>query len=151
MREYETSFGLRTTWIVTMALSVLLPVAFCTPAFPDELPALRQGKWNFQRTVGEKKLDVTKCTSPAEDMKKQNAILEKGGCQVSPVRKSGNVYTFTANCSIKGPSGAMISSRSTSVITVESDSAYKIEVDVVTDGQSSKELLVARRIGDCTK
>ena len=44
-----------------------------------------------------------------------------------------------------------MSSRSTSVISVESDSAYRVEVDVVTDGQSSKERLVAKRIGDCTK
>jgi hypothetical protein len=28
---------------------------------------------------------------------------------------------------------------------------YKIDIDVVTDGQASKELLVAQRIGDCTK
>jgi hypothetical protein len=34
---------------------------------------------------------------------------------------------------------------------VDSDSVYRVEVDVVTDGQASKELLVAQRVGDCTK
>jgi hypothetical protein len=36
-------------------------------------------------------------------------------------------------------------------MTVAGESSYKIEVDVVTDGQASKELLVAQRIGDCPK
>jgi hypothetical protein len=36
-------------------------------------------------------------------------------------------------------------------MTVESDTAYKIEIDGVTDGQTTKELLVAQRIGDCNK
>ena len=107
--------------------------------------------WKFQRTVGGKKIESTKCTSPTEDMKKMNAMLEKSGCRFSPVKKSGNVYTYTADCSMKMPSGATMSSRSTSVMTVESDSAYRVEVDVVTDGQSSKERVVAKRIGDCTK
>jgi hypothetical protein len=46
---------------------------------------------------------------------------------------------------------AKLSSRSTSVMTVASESSCKIEIDVVTDGQSSKELQVAQRAGDCTK
>ena len=84
-------------------------------------------------------------------MKKMNAMLEKSGSRFSPVKKSGNVYTYTADCSRKMPSGASISSRSTSVMTIVSEDSYKIEIDVVTDGQSSKELLVAQRIGNCTK
>jgi hypothetical protein len=42
-------------------------------------------------------------------------------------------------------------SRSTTVITVKSDSAYRVEVNGSTAGQATKELLVARRIGDCKK
>jgi hypothetical protein len=36
-------------------------------------------------------------------------------------------------------------------MTVESDSAYKVEIDVVTDGHATKELLVAQRVGDCKR
>ena len=137
--------------IVLTVLGILVFTAVCRPSLADELPAFRQGMWKFERTVGKEKFEVTKCTSPSEDMRKQNAMLEKGGCRFSPVKKSGNVYTFTADCSIKTPSGAAISSRTTSVMTVESDTAYKIEIDGVTDGQTTKELLVAQRIGDCNK
>jgi hypothetical protein len=80
-----------------------------------------------------------------------NATLEKSGCRFSPVKKSGNVYTYTADCSMKMPTGATMNSRSTSVMTVASESSYTIEIDAVTDGQSSKELLVAQRVGDFTK
>lgn len=52
---------------------------------------------------------------------------------------------------MKMPSGATMNTRSKSVLTVESGSAYRVEVDVVTDGQPSKEQLVAKRIGDCAK
>jgi hypothetical protein len=137
--------------IVATVTIILMSTLACGPVLADDLPALRQGLWKFQRTVGGKKIETTKCTSPTEDMKKMNALIERSGCRFSPVKKSGNAYTFTANCSMKMPSGATMSSRSTSVLTVVSESSYKIEVDVVSDGQSSKELLVAQRIGDCKK
>jgi len=35
-------------------------------------------------------------------------------------------------------------------MTVVSEISYKIEIDGVSDGQSSKKLLDAQRIGDCT-
>ena len=81
-------------------------------------------------------------------MKKMNAKLENSGCRFYR-QDVGNVYTYTADCSMKMPTGATMNSRSTSVMTVASESSYKIEIDVVTDGQASKEMLVAHRIGDC--
>jgi len=66
-------------------------------------------------------------------MNKLNATLEKSGCRFSPVKKSGNVYTYTADCSMKMPNGATMNSRSTSVLTVAGESSYKIEIDIVTD------------------
>ena len=137
--------------IVATVTAILISTLASTPVLADDLPALRQGLWKFQRTVSGKKIETTKCTSPTEDMKKMNATLEKSGCRFSPVKKSGNVYTYSADCSMKMPTGATMSSRSTSVMTVVSESSYKIEIDVVTDGQASKELLVALRVGDCTK
>jgi Protein of unknown function (DUF3617) len=141
----------RKRMIVATATVFLMSTLACGPVLAEDLPALRQGLWKFQRSVGGKKLETTKCTSPTEDMKKMNAMLEKSGCRFSPLKKSGNVYTYTADCSMKMPTGATMSSRSTSVMTVDSESSYKIEIDVVTDGQASKELLVAQRIGDCKK
>ena len=144
------SYRNRKRMLVATVTAILISTIACGPALADDLPALRQGLWKFQRTVAGKKIETTKCASPTEDMKKMNATLEKSGCRFSPVKKSGNVYISTADCSMKMPSGATMSSRSTSVLTVVSEISYKIEIDVVTDGKSSKELLDAQRIGDCT-
>jgi hypothetical protein len=137
--------------IVATVIVILMSLLACSPVLAADLPTLRQGLWKFQRTVGGKNIETTKCTSPTEDMKKMNAKLEKSGCRFSPVKKTGNVYTYTADCSMKMPSGATMNSRSTSVMTVVSESSYRIEVDAVIDGQASKELVVAQRVGDCTK
>jgi hypothetical protein len=141
----------RRKMIVATVTAILISTLASGPVLADDLPALRQGLWKFRRTVGGQKIERTECTSPTEDMKKMNAKLEKGGCRLSPVKKAGNVYTYTADCSMKMPTGATMKSRSTSVMTVASESSYKIEIDVVTDGQASKERLVAQRVGDCPK
>ena len=151
METRTGSYWHRKRMIVATVTAILLSTLVPGPVLADDLPALRQGLWNFQRTVNGEKIEATKCTSPTEDMKTMSAKLEKSGCRMSPVKKSGNVYTYTADCSMKMPTGATMNSRSTSVLTVESDSSYRLEVDAVTDGQASKEQLVAKRIGDCPK
>ena len=151
MEARAGSYWRRKQMIVAAVTAVLISTLACGPVLADDLPALRQGLWKFQRTVGGKMIESTKCTSPAEDMKKMNAKLEKSGCRFTPVNKSGNVYTYTADCSMKMPTGATMNTRSTSVMTVAGESSYKIDIDVVTDGQASKEMLVAQRTGDCTK
>jgi hypothetical protein len=145
------SYWHRKWMIVATVTAILISTLAPGPVLADELPALRQGLWNFQRTVAGKKIETTECTSPTEDMKKMNATLEKSGCRFSPMKKSGNVFTYTADCSMKMPTGATMSSRSTSVMTVAGESSYKIDIDTVTNGQASKEQLVAKRVGDCTK
>jgi len=145
------SYWHREKMFVATVTAILLSTLASGPVLADDLPALRQGMWKFERTVGGEKIESTKCASPTENMKSMNAKLEKSGCRFSPVKKSGNVYTYTADCSMKMPTGATMSSRSTSVMTVAGDSSYKIDIDAVTDGQASKEQLVAKRVGDCTK
>ena len=87
-----------------------------------------------------------KCGNPAEDMKRQNAQLTAAGCRFSPVRQAGNTYTFTAQCSM---AGMQVQSRST--LTVEGPGAYRLFVESREGGGTSKETLVARRVGDCAK
>ena len=137
--------------IFAAATAILVSAPAGGPVLADDLPAFRQGLWKFERTVGGRMIESTKCTSPTEDMKRMNAKLEKSGCRFSPVKKSGNVFTYTADCSMRMPTGKTMTSRSTSVMTVAGDASYRIEIDAVTDGRASKELLVAQRVGDCKK
>ena len=123
--------------------------ALATAADAQELPSFRKGLWEFNRTIDggagkPQTLTTKKCASPTDDMRKQNEMLAKAGCKFSPATKSGASYSFTSQCNING-----VSAQSKSVITVEGDSAYKVNVESQQGGQSTKELLVAKRIGDC--
>jgi len=138
-----------------IAVALLATVGFATmlPARADEPPRFRQGMWEFDRTApGGQKMHTTQCTNPSDDMKRQNEMIEKrGGCKISPMQQSGNTYTFSADCNMNSPQGGMVSFRSTSVMTVENDSAYKIDVTTSAGqpGPMGKEQLTAHRIGDC--
>ena len=128
----------------------LLIASLALPAYAaDDLPSFRTGLWEFKRSVdgGDGKpvtLTNQKCTSPTEDMKKKTESAAQSGCQVSPMTKSGNLYTFTFKCTIQG-----VSLQSKSVITAESDTAYKVDAETRTGGKATRELLTARWISSC--
>lgn len=134
-----------------VAVAVVSVVALCAVVVArEDLPAFRQGMWKFTRTVNGKVIESSKCTVPTDDMKRQNATLQKAGCTFGPVQKSGNTYTFKADCEMKMPGGS-VSSHTTSVLTMENDGAYRLEVTGTADGTPTKESLVARRVGDCSR
>lgn len=88
-------------------------------------------------------LNTRKCTDPSDDMKKSQENVIKT-CTTSSVVRSGNSYTFTATCDVQG-----VTMLSKSVITAESDSAYRIKVETRAGDRVGNELLVAKRTGDC--
>jgi hypothetical protein len=85
-----------------------------------------------------------KCTSPTDDMNAKTESMAQAGCQASPVTRNGNLYSFSLKCTIQG-----ISIESKSLITFESDSAYKVDVESKQGSKTTREQLNARRIGDC--
>jgi hypothetical protein len=137
----------RAALIATLAAWMLVSAT----ARADEPPAFRRGLWQFDRTVGGQKLQTKECTSPSEELRRQNELLSRKGCKLTPTQRSGEIYTFTAECTIDAPGAAPVNARSTSVMTVESDSGYRVEITTTGAGTSTQESLIARRIGDCTK
>ena len=132
----------------------LLLVALLTAApwvaRADEVPLLRQGLWEFQRTAGVNKFAATECIDPSEDLRRQRTALEKMGCKLSPTLRAGSTYTYTADCSVKLPSGAVTFS-TVSVLTAESDTAYRIENRLTNQGGTSNETITAQRVADCAR
>jgi len=131
------------------ALLVAAPFAGATTA--EDLPAFRARVREFNRTMeastttGKPQAIQTKqCTSPSDDMKKQNEMLTKGGCKFSPVDRAGNTYSYSAACDLQGASGT-----SKSELAFESDSAYVIRIESNLGGAPSREVLRATRVGDC--
>ena len=131
-----------------LALVALLTAARAVRA--DEVPLLRQGLWEFQRTAGVNKFAATECIDPSEDLRRQHAALEKMGCKLSPALRAGATYTYTADCSVKLPSGAVAFS-TTSVLTAESDTAYRLENRLTSQGATTNETISAQRVADCAQ
>jgi len=131
--------------------SVWTVVLVAAPAisYAEELPALRKGIWEFNRTVETApgktaKLSKKECTTPFGDMKKNREDGLKAGCRFTPLTRSGNSYSFTANCRI-----GEVPLESKSVISIDNPNAYQIRVESRGGGRKSSELLVAKRVGDC--
>jgi hypothetical protein len=111
--------------------------------------------WNFERTIetnGEPTnrlqtsglpidRDTTRCVDPTHALKLELARPQFGVCSVKDLRKTDHGYVFEKICSGATPIKTELN--------VESDSAYT-EVNEGTIGKiSTKETLVARRVGDC--
>jgi hypothetical protein len=118
----------------------------------DDWPVLKPGMWESTREMtsidGRKNppLKVSHCVDPRAEMNQQKATLTKGGCQFSPVVRSGTEYRYSAECRIQG-----MSTVSRSVLTATSDSAYEIRVESEIGGEVTREVLRSRRVGDCSK
>jgi hypothetical protein len=124
-----------TTLIVGLLLTI--PAAVVRG---DDAPQLKAGLWEFSRSnggtpSGTPPMTAQKCTDPAK-LFGEKPKMES--CEFSPMTRSGNTYSFTADCTIHG---TPLTSKT--AIVVDGDSAYTMTVD------SQGEVLVARRIGDC--
>jgi hypothetical protein len=147
MKVRSPSHAIATAKRFVLAASVLATVA---AVGAEDLPQFRPGLWEFKRTIEELKqgakpppMNLQECADPTASLKKHK---ETPGCTFSPMTKSGDSYSFTADC--QTDRGRL---RSKSVITVESDSAYRLRVESQAGEQQVTEVLVARRIGECQK
>lgn len=115
-------------------------------------PVLRHGEWEITRTMenpgggAPKVVTAKRCMTPAEDWDRQNAQLKKAGCAFSAVTKDASGFWFTATCKMMGTE-----STSKTTIVPEGDSAYTLTVTGTTDGKPTREVMKARRVGDCAK
>src|SRR6185295_16072988 len=97
----------------------------------EKMPVFRQGMWEFNRTIENtsspgkpQTIKNSKCTNPTDEMKKQKEMLSNLGCKVSSDSKGEKTYSFTADCKIQNTSV-----QTKSVITVENDAAYSIQIE----------------------
>jgi hypothetical protein len=141
---------MKSAGIARSRLLVLSLFVLATAAFADDFPKFRPGLWEFKRTVegakGTTKPIVTelqKCTDPTENFTKRG---ELPGCKLTPMTRKGSTYSFTVDCNIKG-----VDVHSGSATVVESDSAYKLTIETTAGDRHTREVLVAKRIGDCKK
>ena len=152
--------GSKVTWKKSLTRSLFLVIAvtlsvplLCSDALAEDGfggPTFRKGLWKFVRTLeiisrsnGHQKLmerEMTRCVDPTTAMKATFASAPVGSCQSSKPQKVNNRYIFSNRCDYMGPVST--------VITVQSDEAYT-EVNELMVGQHRKDLVIAKRIGDC--
>jgi len=138
--------------VIVHALSgTMLLLVGIAPVSAADWPTFKPGQWSFERTMSgagapQEKVSTTECTDPTADQKEQQAMLTKAGCQFTPLAQSGKTYRYSATCKMGG-----MTSKSDSVLEVESAEAYTVTVDSTVDGQKSHEVLRARRTGDCKR
>jgi hypothetical protein len=138
--------------LLVIALMVSAPLLSSQALAEDGFggPTFRKGLWKFVRTLeivthssGHQKLlerEMTRCVDPTMAMKATFASAPVGNCRSSKPEKVNNRYIFSNRCDYMGPVST--------VITVQSDEAYT-EVNEIHVGLPRKDLVVARRVGDC--
>lgn len=140
-----TGAHLRRNWLAGSALCLAL-LTTAGVAHADDRPKFKAGLWEFERSIdgaqgGPQSLKAQKCTDPTQFFDGRAQIP---GCTMSPMTRSGNSYRFTAQCTMQG--SAMTS---TTVVVADSDSAYTQTVESQIGAQKTKEVLVAKRVGEC--
>jgi hypothetical protein len=135
-------------YLLLCTLSGILSSAAAAGA--DELPVFRPGLWSFSVTVnhyGEKNPKVrtmTRCADPGEEIRKKWQSLAVQSCKFSPLAHTGNQYSYSSACSDRGRT---VSTRS--VIIADQDDAYRVDSESHTQTQANREVVLARRVGDC--
>lgn len=114
----------------------------------DELPALKQGEWSYERLVNGQPMRRRACADPTADFKRQQEALTRAGCVLTPMKRDAQSWSFDATCTIKTDKGPVTSTTS-SRLTVQSEVAYTLTVHGT--GKKDDETLTAKRIGDCPR
>jgi len=120
-------------------------------------PTFRSGLWKFERTLEvdgkpTNRLptsglsidrEMTRCVDPTSALKAEFTPSHFGACKTKDVRKTDGGYVFQRACE----SGVPIETQ----IDVKNDSAYT-EINQGSIGKiSTKETVVAQRVGDCER
>lgn len=146
-------------WLFIVAFVLLrTAVNYSYVVAADELPTLREGLWEYQRTLqrsdedwSPKDTTVRECGNPTTVLEQQNTVYRKFGCAIVATRVTEATYQVTADC----PEKNGIKTKSRGVTTFDGDSAYTSVIDSegAVAGKPVKfvERLAAKRIGDCEK
>jgi len=133
-------------------VAALLTTANLAMADSLDRPQFRNGLWYFERTVEYvrtppnenvllSKTETTRCVDPNVAMRATFASTDVGSCRSARPQASGNQYIFSNRCDFLGPVRTEI--------TAESEVAYT-EINVLFfDPLPKRDMVVARRVGDC--
>lgn len=115
----------------------------------EDRPQFRAGEWTFSRTIWAEPggapavTQISECIDPTEIFSGRSKLRV---CNYSPMAHDTDTdtYTFSVECEIPG---ATI--RSNTTLVVQSDSAYRLNVETTSAGTKSFEQVIATRVSAC--
>lgn len=137
---------------ITIAAIAWLTIA---PTAAFDGPKFRKGMWRFERATELIRKHpgmpaasfirveplILRCVDPTESMKETFRPVNEGNCHAKLPERKSNTYFFPLRCDYIGPVRTKI--------VVESDSAYLEMHESTVSSPTRKEVVFARRIGDC--
>jgi hypothetical protein len=120
-------------------------------------PTFRSGLWKFERTLEADgkptdrlptsglsiNREMTRCVDPTSALKAEFTPSGFGACKIKDVRKTDGGYVFQKTCG----GDVAVETR----IDVKNDSAYTETNQGSIGNISTKETVVAQRVGDCER
>jgi hypothetical protein len=149
-RRFKNSLGI--SLVAGLVLSAL-PTGQQSLAYDG--PTFSKGMWLFQRSTEfvtkhwvlpnarrvKVEQPVVRCVNPTEAMIETFRPVSVGACQSTLPERKKNTFVFAKRCDYLGPVKT--------VITVESDAAYRETNELLTGASPKRDIVVARRLGDC--
>jgi len=149
-RRFKNSLGI--SLVAGLVLSAL-PMGEQSLAYDG--PTFSKGMWLFQRSTEfvtkhwvlpnarrvKVEQPVVRCVNPTEAMIETFRPVNVGACQSTLPERKKNTFVFAKRCDYLGPVKT--------VITVESDGAYRETNELLTGASPKRDIVVARRLGDC--
>lgn len=140
--------GNRCIRVLLSPLLWLLVATLPAEAAEDQWPQVRPGEWEFKTEVnGQKRLEIS-CADPIADVKASVLEMDQKNCKRDPVRKRRGSYVFEIECPADGASGEG-KLKGTFSLTATSDSAFRMESLSRVGDKSRREIVEAKRRGDC--
>jgi hypothetical protein len=153
-RSEDKSNSTRRPGVLAAAAAFALFAAM-PASFAYDGPTFRSGLWKFERTLETdgKPTDrlptsglsidreMTRCVNPTAALKAEFTPSHFGACKTKDVRKTDGGYVFQKTCGGDAPVETQID--------VKSDSAYTETNQGSIGNISTKETVVAQRVGDC--
>lgn len=132
----------------TLTLAALLACG-SSAALAGDWPTFKPGNWQYDHTIEKKGVtpqtfSTSRCIDPTADMTAQRESLKRAGCEIKPPTQSGTTYRYSTACQGKGKTTA-----SQSVLEATSAEAFKLTTDTATNKSRFREVLTAKRVGDC--
>lgn len=135
------------SFLLTCVLAANLPAVAATS---DE-PALRHGMWKLKKLINKRPYESRQCMHPYHELLRRQQALKESGCQHDVARSGETQWRITSRCRKVNSEGRHWESDTLTVMTVTSDSAYRLEVTGTTNTVPSQETVDAVWTGHCTE